>query len=282
MPLSRPLILAFLMASACTGEDPEVEGDTLGLPEGQSTWTGRGDVGEFSFLLDLTLDNEGGDLTGTVTVSDDPDAPAGIGSGTYTMEGTHAPESGVFALAPVAWTQEPAFEIEMVGATGTFDPDAGTLQGMLRDWAAASDNTLQGGPFSMDLTEGGEERSAIGARGAELAAGDQSFSGSMSCTGASRDVVGTLSYDGTGAVTGSMTIGDPGIDNPLGSFAFDGAHNPSTGTITLAPQPWEDPAPTTFTFMVSGVHDASGSWTGDLLTNVGACPPGTWAMTVVE
>lgn len=253
---------------------------SVGLPEGQSTWTGTGQVSGVTFLLDLTLDNDGGDLTASVTVADDPDAPVGIGSGTYTMEGTHAPESGVMALAPVAWTAEPDIAIEMVGATGSYDIDGGILSGTLRDWASGSDNSLSGGPFELTLVTGDGEPSAVGDRARALAS-SQTFAGTMQCTGDPRDVEGVLEHDGQGGIIGSMTVGDPGLDSPLGTFSLEGAHNPTTGGITVAPGVWEAPAPDILTFMISGTWDpASGAWTGDQLTNTAACPLGTWSTTI--
>lgn len=282
LPPLALLSLTFACSGADEGSDDSgVAAATLGLPEGESTWSGTGEVGGVPFVVELTLTNTEGDLSGVVTVSDDPEEPVGIGTGSYEVTGTHAPESGLLALAPVRWIESPDFAIELIGATGRFDPDAGTLTGELRDWASASDNTAQGGPFSVAWVSGDGAASVIGTEGESLSDGPQTFVGTLQCTGPLRDVQGTLDHDGQGSVVGSMTVGDPGVDTPLGTFPFDGVHNPSTGGITLAPQPWDAPAPSALNFMVSGRYDpADGSWTGDQLTNTAACPAGTWSVTV--
>lgn len=262
------------------GVDSGATVTSVGLPEGRSTWNGTGEVSGITFLLDLTLDNDGGDLTASVVVADDPEAPAGIGSGTFTLEGTHAPQSGVFALAPVEWTEQPDLAIELVGATGSYDIDSGTLTGQLRDWATSSGNHLDGGPFTLTLVKGEGEPSSVGDQARALAS-SQTYTGTMQCTGDPREVEGILEHDGQGGVTGTMTVGDPELDSPLGTFALDGAHNPTTGGITVAPLEWEEPAPSILTFMVSGSwNPETGAWTGDQLTNTAACPAGTWEATI--
>lgn len=292
--MSRVLVLTLVSVMACAdkaGDSPsddsssddsgEVPVAVNGLPEGTSTWSGTGDVQGYSFLVDVTLENDGGDLTGTVTVSDDPDAPLGIGTGTYNIEGTHSPDSGVFALGPLNWLVQPNLEIELLGATGLFNPEAGTLSGQLRDYASGSDNSLVAGPFSLTKTSGDGAATQLGDRANALATGTQSFSGTTQCTSSVRDVEGTLTYDGQGGVTGSITLGDPGLDNPLGTFPVDGAHNASTGAIMVAPQPWDAPAPSNVNFMVFGVLDGgTGAWDGDMLTNTDACSRDTWHVTV--
>ncbi len=260
--------LAFPSLAACGDkpDDPDPSDDTAavddtgsepaasnGLPEGTTTWTGEGTAAGVVFPLEVELVNDGGDLTGTVTVSD---PGIGIGTGIYGIEGTHAPASGAFALAPTAWIQSPDIEIELLGATGTYDADAGTLTGQLRDYASSSDNTLQGGAFTLTLASGGGAPSPVG-DGARALPDSVTIAGQMRCTGDPRDVTGTLSHDGAGRVTGTLTLGNPGLDAPLGTFPVDGAHNPTTGAITLAPQPWSDPPPATLNFLVSGTWDPS-------------------------
>ncbi len=275
------LLPAFLLLGCPSADEPDPETPSMGLPEGESSWSGVGEMTSGSFLVEVELTNTDGDLEARVTVSDDPEAPLGFGQGVYTAIGTHAPASGAFAMAPVGWEVAPAVDIELLGATAVYDPDAGTLTGQLRDWASGIDNTLQGGDLSLTLDSGEGDPTPVGDEGQSLAVGTSTFAGTMQCSGAVRDTEGTLSYDGEGGVTGSLTVGDPGVDTPLGSFPFDGVHNPTTGTITIAPQPWDEPAPAPVNFMISGTYDAgAGTWTGDQLTNVAACPPATWDVAV--
>lgn len=293
MPLRHALALATCVSAlACTGGkvdpadsgaetgEPAIE-ESRGLPEGQSTWTGSGQVSGVPVQLSLALTNTDGDLSGTVTVSDDPSAPIGLGEGTFSITGAHDAGSGEVAVGPVAWVAQPAIEIELLGATGRFDLDAGTLSGQLRDWASASDNSLQGGPFSLTLDSGDGDPTPVGDAAQALPAGGATFAGSMQCTGAVREVSGELSVDADGVVTGSMTVGDTALDTPLGTFGFDGVANASTGALVILPLIWDDPAPSTLTFGIAGRYDAaSGAWTGDQLTNTAACPAGTWQVTV--
>lgn len=102
-------------------------------------------------------------------------------------------------------------------------------------------------------------------------AGSQKFSGQLQCTGPERETAGELVYDGAGGLTGTLTVGDPGLDTPIGAFAITGVHNPSTGGITLVPG----------TFYSDGTYDPStGSFNGDQWTNLAACPAGTWKTTI--
>ena len=254
---------------------------TSGLPEGSSTWSGTMEVGGSTFLLDFTLENTGGEVEATATFTDDPDAPAGMGTGTYTLKGTHEPVSGLLALAPIAWVVEPELDLELLGATATYDPATGTLQGMIVDYATGESNTLLGGPMEATMTSGDGAPTVVGDLGAALSTGSHTFVGTIQCTSSVREVEGTLEYDGAGAVAGTMTIGDTGLDTPLGTFAYSGVHNPSTGGLTLAPGLWVDSEANTNTFFVNGSYDASsGAFTGDQLTNTAACPPDTWNVTV--
>lgn len=250
---------------------------TNGIPEGESTWNGTVEVNGYSFLFDTTIDNDGGDLEATATIADDPDAPVGIGTGTFTLTGTHEPNSGLVALAPLDWVVEPDLTIELDGVLATYDPETRTLTGVLQDYASGSDNTLQGGPLSATLVSGDGEATVEGDRAADLSAGTHSFTGTVQCTGSERESAGTLDYDGNGAVSGTITLGDTTIDTPLGTFAFTGVFNPSTGGLTLVPGLWDNPTGTTLTFFVDGTYTpGTGAFEGDLRTNTNACPPGTW------
>lgn len=286
--LAPCLALAMAMAlPACGDKDADDTGastdDTggapaaTGLPEGTSTWTGSFESSGFPFLLEAEIVNDGGDLTATATFSDDPDSPSGMGSGTFTLQGTHAPESGLVALAPTAWVEAPAFEVELVGIEATWDHEARTLTGRVADYASGSDNSFAGGALSATLVSGEGAASGLGDEEASLDDGELSFSGTMQCTSSVRDVEATLTHDGAGGLSGRMTIGDPDLTDPLGVLEFTGVHNPSTGGITLVPGLWVDPDHTTVSFFIDGTYDpASGAFTGDQLTNVAACPAGTW------
>jgi hypothetical protein len=292
---SFPLLLLPL-ATACTGKAvdtathaEDTSGDdtnsggedvaTFGLPEGASTWAGEGQVSGFTFPIEATLENTDGDLTGTVTLSD-PDGLLGFGTGTYTVVGTHAPESGVFAMAPVAWTVDPAVAIELLGATGTHDPDAGTLTGQLRDYASGDENFLRGEGFTLNKLSGDGAPTPVG-DGSKALPATATLSGTTRCTASERELAGSLTHDGAGRVTATFTLGDPGLDTPLGTFEVDGAHNPTTGMIKVAPLLWVEPDHSTKNFGVTGAWDpATGAWGGHVWTDVAACPPGTWAVVV--
>ena len=261
------------------GADGGAAAPTFGLPEGSSTWAGEGQVTGISFPIEVTLETTGGDLTGSVTLSD-PGGVLGFGTGTYTIIGTHAPESGAFAVAPTDWTVEPDVAIELLGATGTHDPEADTLTGQLRDYASGTNNVLNGEGFTLSRLTGDGAPTPVGDGGRALPA-TATLSGSMRCAGAERQLSGSLAHDGAGRVTGTITLGDPGLDTPLGTFGVDGAHNPTTGAITVAPQPWVAPDHSTKNFLVSGAWDPdTGAWAGDVLTDVAACPPSTWNAVV--
>ncbi len=125
-----------------------------GLPEGESTWEGTIEVSGLTFPMTLTLQNTLGDLAGVAAFSDNPDSPLGIGTGTYSVTGTHEPENGLVALAPEDWIDPPDIELELLGFSGTYDPSADTLSGTAADYASGSDNTLTGGPTLLTRTGG--------------------------------------------------------------------------------------------------------------------------------
>jgi hypothetical protein len=260
-----------------TGTETGDEQPTRGLPEGVSTWSGELEVGGIPFLAQATITNTGGDLEATLTFMDHPDQPAGFGEAEYSLTGTHEPGSGLVALAPGDWIMPPPVDVELVGFSGSYDPDTQILSGMIIDYASESDNSLQGGPAALSLVDGPGEPTTIGDGAASLADGNQTFTGEFQCTGPVRQVEGELTYDGQGGLTGNVVIGDPDLATPLGSFAVSGVHNPSTGGITLAPGLWSDPVPAILTFFVEGTYDPqTGAFDGDQRTNVAVCPPGQW------
>ncbi len=281
-------------ATACTDATKETgetgdtgdTGDTgapsgRGLPEGSSAWTGTMEVGGFNFLLDLSLENSGGDLVAIATFSDDPENPSGLGSATYQLTGTHEPVSGLVALAPDDWVGEARDDLELLGATATFDPESQTLEGMIVDYASGGDNSLVGGPLVATLESGDGAPTVEGDRGRALAAGSHSFSGNLQCTSSVRETEGTLDYDGQGAITGTLIVGDTSVSTPLGTFEFTAVHNPTTGGLTLVPGLWVDPDHTTVTFFVDGAYDPSTSvFAGDQRTNGNHCPDDTWNVVI--
>jgi hypothetical protein len=117
--------------------------------------------------------------------------------------------------------------------------------------------------------------------GAKALPSTASRSGTMRCTCNDRARTGGLTQDDAGRVTGSVPLGDPGLDTPLATLEVDGAHNLTTGMITVAPLPWVEPDPSTQNFGVTRAWDpAPGAWGGDVWTDVAACPPGTWSVEV--
>ena len=280
-----------LWATACTS-DPEKTGETgetgdsqaattRGLPEGSSTWSGTMEVGGFTFLLEFALENTGGDLDAVATFSDDPDQPAGMGTATYRLTGTHEPISGLIALAPDDWEGEARADLELLGAIGSYDPDTQTMSGTIADYATGQENSLLGGPYTATLTSGDGVATTEGDLGRALTAGSHTFAGTFQCTTSVREVEGSLDYDGQGGVTGSMTIGDTSVSTPLGDIAFTAVHNPSTGGLTLVPGLWTNSDANTNTFFVDGAYDPStGVYSGDQRTNTNGCLDDAWSVTV--
>ena len=250
-----------------------------GLPEGVSTWTGQGEIDGLTFGFDVTITNTGGDLTAKAKIKDEPGV--GIGSPEFAMSGTHEPTAGRIALAPNDWIVPPDMGIELIGLEGVFDPEAKTVTGMLVDFAKGTENFLAGGPFTLTLVDGPGTATVRGDESKSLVVGSQKFSGQLQCTGPVRETGGELIYDGAGGLTGTLTVGDPGLDTPIGSFSITGVHNPSTGGITLVPGLWINDQGTVLTFYIDGTYDPmTGSFNGDQWTNTAACPLGTWKTTI--
>jgi hypothetical protein len=266
--------------AACGGDDDVAAAASPGLPEGTSTWGGRFEGGTFGYLAELTLVNTGGDLTATVVFDDDPAASAGLGRAVYTLTGTHEPRSGIVVLAPQDWTEAPAGSVELLGFEATYDPVSGTLTGIIVDYASGGNNSQVDGTgvFTLLASDGAPTTRGDAARG--LDAGAHTFFGNLQCTGPSRILRGTLDYDGAGAIAGTVTIGGPAIEQPIGTFAFVGVHNPDTGAITLSPRLWLEASGTEpLTFFVDGAFDVgTGRFDGALRTNTNACPSGVWGV----
>lgn len=250
-----------------------------GLPEGVSTWTGQGMINGLTFGYDVTITNNGGDLTATAKITDD--AGLGLGSPEFALSGTHEPTAGRVALAPNDWITLPDMDIELIGLEGVYDPEAKTLSGMFVDFAKGNENVLLGGPFTLTLVDGPGAATIRGDESRSLVAGSQKFSGQTQCTGPVRETEVELIYDGAGGLTGTLTVGDPGLDTPIGAFAITGVHNPSTGGITLVPGLWIDDQGTSLAFYIDGTYDPmTGAFNGDQWTNTAACPTGTWKTTL--
>ena len=249
----------------------------MGLPEGESTWTGTISSSGIAFPTELTIVNASGDLTATVTYTDNPDSPIGLGTAVHTLTGTHDPASGRLAFAPNTWVMEPAFEVELLGMSGSFDPDTDTISGVVNDYVSPMSPEFAGGPVELSLVNGPGEPTAIGDGAAALAQASQNYTGTYQCTGSEREIAGEIIYDGSGGVTGNVSIGDPDLGMPLGTFEFSGVHNPTTGGITLVPGSWTAGSHSVLTFFVDATHDpGAGTFHGDGRINIGPCPPGLW------
>lgn len=285
-----PSVLLFSVIAACTEAPSDDSTDTAdtadtsstaraenGLPEGESSWEGPVELAGSTFLLALALENDGGDLSGVATFSDHPDQPVGLGSGTYSVTGTHEPGSGLLVIAPGSWIQQPNVNVELLGLSAIYDPEAGTLNGTAADYASGSDNTLQGGPALLSWVSGDGAPTAFGDRSRELPEGTRAFSGTHQCTSAERELAGELSYEGAGRVSGTISFGDLTLSESTNTFAFSGVHNPSTGGITLAPGLYTQTDRTYLGFFVEATYDpATDRFDGGGRTNQGPCDGELW------
>ena len=275
-------LFAALTGSACTSDKsgdsgPGAAAETNGLPEGDSTWEGTIEVSGIVFPFSLELTNSGGDLSGAALFEDHPDTPLGFGSGRYTLTGTHEPGSGLVAMAPGEWLDEPDIELELLGFSGVYDADTDAMTGMAADYASGSDNALVGGPASLTRTGGSGAPTAVGARAAALPTDTRSFSGTYTCTSSEREVAGELTYDGAGALTGTVSFGDLSLAESTNTFAVTGVHNPSTGGVTLIPGLYSETDRTFATFFVEATYDpAADAFAGGGRVNVGPCPTEAW------
>lgn len=294
----RSLLLMFAFTAGCASDKPagdsgSTAGDgaeggdggggdgggdvTLGLPEGTSTWAGTVEAAGVTLEVEVRLENTGGDLIGELAIVGDASP---VGTGAYTLSGTHAPASGLVAVAPDAWLVPTSPVVELSGFYGTYDPVSRTLTGQLRDYAAGGENRLDGGPVSLTLTSGDGSPSAVGDGAKGLAAGDHAFTGQLQCTGGVREGAGTLTYDGAGGLTGTVSYGDLTLEEATATFEVVGVHNPTTGGITLAPGLYVSEEFNFLTFFVDATHDpATGAFVGDTRTNERPCPDGLWQMT---
>lgn len=287
---SRRLSLGVLVAvalalSACgvidagpqPAEDAGVRVAPSGLPEGESTWRGSLMVNGLSIATELVLTNAGGDLTGLMTVSDDPEAPIGLGRGEYTVSGTYEPTSQRIAIAPNAWSEEPSAVIELWGFLGAYEPEGGTIAGTVADYASGDDNTLMGGPGQLLFVSGDGAPTAAGAGTNSLPVGSRPFNGRYQCGGPEREVTGDLSFDGGGAISGTVTYGLPTLADGSNRFVFTGVHNPTTGRVTLVPGLYTASVTSLLTMFVEAAYDPTDdAIRGGGRTNMGPCAVQGW------
>lgn len=284
--LSRGVLVAVALAlSACgvidagpqPAEDAGVGVAPPGLPEGESTWRGSFMVNGLSIATELVLTNAGGDLTGQMTVSDDPEAPIGLGRGEYSVSGTYEPTSQRIAIAPNAWSVEPSVMIELLGFLGAYEPERGAMAGTVADYASGDDNTLAGGPGQLLFVSGDGAPTAAGAGANSLPVGSRSFTGRYQCGGPEREVTGDLTFDGGGAVSGTVTYGLPTLADGSNTFVFTGVHNPTTGRVTLVPGLYTSSVTSLVAMFVEASYDPTDdAIRGGGRTNVGPCAVQAW------
>lgn len=235
-------------------------------------------MNDFPFEFAVELTNEGGDLAGVVTVTETSDTNLGFGTGIYSVTGTHEPGSGLVALAPEAWIQTPDLSAELIGYAGTYDPDSGTIVGTTLDYATADANFLTGGPTTLNRDSGDGEPLDFGDLSKALPTATRAFTGSQQCTSGVRETEGELSYDGAGALSGTITYGDFTLAEGPQTFTFTGVHNPSTGGITLVPGLYTVTTDHALkTFFVEATYDpATDRFDGEGRISDGSCPDDYW------
>ena len=275
--------LALSLIFACTTET-ENDSDTQaalaaenGLPEGESTWEGTFKAYGYGIPTTLLLENSGGDLSAEITFTDDPDQPLGIGTGVYSMTGTHEPGSGLIALAPEDWIQVPETYVELIGFAGVYDPSTNTMTGMAVDYASGADNSLTGGPSSLTWVSGDGAPTDFGDGELALPVDTRPYSGTYQCIGEERELAGELSYDGEGALSGTVSFGDLSLAESTNTFEVTGVHNPSTGGITLIPGLYTETDRTYAAFFVETAYEpAEDRMIGEGRVNVESCPSERW------
>lgn len=250
---------------------------TRGLPEGSSRWEGAFEAGGMSFAVALDLANSGGDLSGVVTIVDDGITPAQFAGSSYSVTGTHEPFSGRVALAPQDWIEEPSVAVELLGLSAVYDPTSDTLAGTVADYASGVDNNLEGGPGSLSRVSGDGAPTVEGDLALALPTGSTAFAGTHQCTGSEREIAGTITFDGEGAVSGELSFGDLTLAENAHTFEFTGVHNPSTGGITLVPGLYTETDGAYAAFFVEALLDPQeNGFFGEGRVNVGSCPPDLW------
>ena len=263
-----------LLLSGCNGPSAK-EVELTGLV---NSWTGTGSYQGTSFDVSLELGNDRGDLTGVVTLTDNPDSELGFGSGVYAVTGTHDPQSGRIALAPEEWLEVPDVELDLLGFSGTYDMTAGTIVGTVADFATVGRNELGGGPVTLNRTGG--DTTVLEAAGMDkaLPTETRSFSGTQQCTSDVREMAGELTFDGNGSVSGEISYGDVTLAEGTYTFTFTGVHNTETGGITLVPGVYTaDEGHDYRTFFVEATYDPAGDrFDGEGRINIGSCPDDYW------
>lgn len=264
--------------SANDDSSPDIGHAEKGLPVGVSTWSGQGSVTGVSFIFSLELENDGGDLAGTLTVQDDPSAPIGFGTGVYSVSGTHEPGSGLVAFAPEEWITTANLEANLVGFSGRYDPETDALIGTIADYATDANNYTTGGPATLTRESGDGEPLDFGAMEKALPTGTRPYSGTQQCTGGQRELEGEVTYDGAGALSGTISFGDLTLAEGTHTFTFTGVHNPSTGGMTLVPGLYIETTDHSIkTFFVEATYDpATDRFDGEGRINIGSCPEDYW------
>lgn len=252
----RSLFLLLPLLAACTDSDKgsdtpsdEDSGDVpssgRGLPEGTSEWEGSMVVNGTPIEAGFVLENDGGDLSGTLAFS-----IQGMDA-TFGMSGTLNPYSGLVGLVPTEWVSGGAGIFEMNGFLLTYDPETGTLEGVGVDSASPNDNTFVLGAVTATMVSGDGAPTEVGSAGKPFPTGTHTFAGTFKCSTQARPIEGELTVDADGALTGWNTFWEEGGGDPVGTHGLRGVYNPDTGAITMLPDVYTE---------MDGVHNYSTSY----------------------
>lgn len=230
-------------------------GPTMGaiFPAGTSEWTGTAELLGEDMPTSLEVTRTGSILEGTVSLEFS-------GSDiSFTLLGTVDLVSGQMAMIPVEWVgADPG--LELVGFTGVYDPDAGTLTGLVRDTTSWDNPDLAGGPITLSTTAAAEEveLAPISAEPFITEEG-RSYAGTFQCTSAERPVYGSLARGSDGQLWGSLSF-DEADGTYVGTFPVVGVEDAASGNMTLVPEPWTDDEAESTNYANFYVHGAlSGS-----------------------
>ena len=246
--MTRPALLlpALLLLAACAGGEGDkstLPTDDTGsttppamvsvFPSGDSEWAGTAEVLGTDVDTTVSLTRTGSVVEGVASL---------VFSGTaltFTLTGTVDLQSNRLALAPVEWVGEDP-GLEMVGLEATYDPDSGTLTGLVRDPDYWEGPTPSGGPITLSTTTPAEEveLASITADPVVTEAG-LSFSGTQLCSSAQRTVSGTIARGSDGQLTGTLAV-DEEDGTYMGTFGFVGVEDAASGGMTWLPTVWTD------------------------------------------
>lgn len=234
------------------------------FPDGDATWTGTAEVSNVELDVVVNTTHTDGRVTGDVQI-DFLGTPLA-----FTFQGTVDRLHNELALVPLEWVGDDP-ELGLLGLSATYDPDAGTLIGVLRDPTSWTNNDPDGGPLLLTTTASPSEVDPAELEGGGHFESATPFSGTFQCASATRDLSGTLSRFSDGRLTGSMSF-DETDGLSLGTFGLDGVVDASTGHVTLLPLPWTEDGPSDsqyVNFFVDGTVDANGML-GTVYQNIGA------------